>query len=338
MPPNPEIRIAPAGVTVVAIGGNALLRGGPTATIAEQFEAARTLAGPLAELVAAGHRLVVTHGNGPQVGFIKRRSDLMADLAPELPSLDLDMCVADSQGSIGYILASTLAGHLKAVGHGDRVAALVTHTVVDPADPAFLRPTKPIGSFYDEETAGKLAARHGWQVAEDSGRGWRRVVPSPAPRRVVEQGAVAGLLAQGYVVIAGGGGGIPVVEAPDGTYEGVEAVIDKDATSARLATALGARLLVITTGVEQVAVDYGRPAQRALGQVGATEARRYLAEGQFPAGSMGPKVEAALDYLDAAPSPDARVLVTSPAALPGAMRGSGGTWFVRDDAALPRRA
>ncbi|MEV0094956.1 carbamate kinase [Streptomyces sp. NPDC050738] len=332
MPPNPEIRTAPAGVTVVAIGGNALLRGGPTATIAEQFEAARTLAEPLGELVAAGHRLVVTHGNGPQVGFIKRRSDLMADLAPELPSLDLDMCVADSQGSIGYILASTLAGHLKAVGHGDRVAALVTHTVVDPTDPAFGRPTKPIGSFYDEVTARELAALHGWCVAEDSGRGWRRLVPSPSPVRVIEQGAVAGLLGQGYVVIAGGGGGIPVVEEPDGTYRGVEAVIDKDATSAQLATALGAELLAITTGVEQAAVDYGRPTQRPLGRVTAAEARRHLADGQFPAGSMGPKVEAALAYLGAAAAPDARVLVTSPAALAGAMRGSGGTWFVRDDA------
>ncbi|WP_329126685.1 carbamate kinase [Streptomyces sp. NBC_01465] len=335
MPPNPEIRNASAGVTVVAIGGNALLRGGPTATIAEQFEAARTLARPLAELVAAGHRLVVTHGNGPQVGFIKRRSDLMADLAPELPSLDLDMCVADSQGSIGYILASTLAGHLKTVGHGDRVAALVTHTVVDPADPAFAHPTKPIGSFYDEETAGKLAARHGWHVTEDSGRGWRRIVPSPAPRRVVEQDAVAGLLAQGYVVIAGGGGGIPVVESPDGTYKGVEAVIDKDATSALLATVLGAGLLAVTTGVEQIAVDHGRPTQRPLARLTCSEARRHLADGQFPAGSMGPKVEAALAYLDAATTRDARVLVTSPAALAGAMRGSGGTWLVRDDAPVP---
>jgi carbamate kinase len=311
----------------VAIGGNALLRGGPGgATIAEQFDAARVLAPVLAGLVADGHRLVVTHGNGPQVGFIQRRSDLTAALAPELPRLDLDMCVADSQGSLGYILASTLGGALRARGLGDRVAALLTHTVVDPGDPAFARPTKPIGSFHTEAEARRLAAAHDWHVAEDSGRGWRRVVPSPAPRRIVEEAAVAGLLAAGQAVVAGGGGGIPVVERVDGSYRGVESVIDKDATTALLAARLGATLLVVTTGVDRVAVDHGTPAERPLDRVTADEAQLLLDQGQFPPGSMGPKIRSALDFLHAA-GPGSRVLITSPTALPGALRGTGGTWI-----------
>lgn len=310
---------------VVAIGGHALLRGGPTATIAEQFEAARALAVPLAELMDAGLRLVITHGNGPQVGFIQRRSDIAAEVAPELPRLGLDMCVADSQGSIGHILASTLAGRLRSLGRPERVAALVTHTVVDAHDPAFAAPTKPIGAVYDEACARARVARDGWSVAEEPGRGWRRVVPSPAPLRVVEQEAIGGLLGLGHAVIAGGGGGVPVVEDPDGTYRGVEAVVDKDATSAALATALGAELLLITTGVDRIAVDFGRPGQRFLDRLDREEARELLAQGQFPAGSMGPKVEAALRFLDAG---GARVLVTSPHRLTAALDGAGGTWFV----------
>ncbi|MFI7008443.1 carbamate kinase [Streptomyces sp. NPDC050145] len=333
MPDSLPPRGVPGAVTVVAIGGNALLRGGPRATIAEQFDAARTLAGPLAELAADGRRLVVTHGNGPQVGFIQRRSDLAAALAPELPRLDLDMCVADSQGSLGYILATTLGGRLRARGLGDRVAALLTHTVVDPADPAFAHPTKPIGSFHTEQEARELAARHGWSVAEDAGRGWRRVVPSPAPRRVVEEAALAALLDRDQVVIAGGGGGIPVVEEPDGGYRGLEAVIDKDATSALLAARLGAELLVITTGVDRVALDHGLPTERPVDRLTTAEARLHLEQGQFPPGSMGPKIEAALGFLRAS-GPAARVLITSPVALPAALAGAGGTW-IRPGPAAP---
>ncbi|NGN70104.1 carbamate kinase [Streptomyces sp. A7024] len=314
--------------TVLAIGGNALLRGGGSghATIAEQFEAARHLAGPVAGLVRTGARVVVTHGNGPQVGFIKRRSDLVAEIAPELPHLDLDMCVADSQGSIGYILASGLSAALPPPA---RPVALLTHTVVDAADPAFTHPTKPIGTHYPRAEAERLAARHGWTVGEDAGRGWRRLVPSPAPRRIEEQAAIAALLAAGHVVIAGGGGGIPVVAAPDGSLRGVEAVVDKDATSALLATALGADELIITTSVDRIALGWGTPHQRPLDLLDAAEARRHLAAGQFPEGSMGPKVRAALDYLAAGGD---SVLITSPAALGDALAGRTGTRIVRTPA------
>lgn len=308
----------------MAVGGNALLDGGEQATIEEQFTAARRLAVPLADLVRAGHRLVITHGNGPQVGFIKRRSDLVADLAPELPSLDLDMCVADSQGSLGYVLVSTLAGRLRQLGRPEPgVAAVLTHTVVDGDDPAFARPTKPIGSFYPQDVARALAGQHGWEVAEDSGRGWRRLVPSPAPRRILEAQAVCTLSRAGVTVIAGGGGGIPLVESSDGAYRGVEAVVDKDLTSALLADELGADLLVITTGVDRVAVDFGRPGQRFLDELDTGTAQRLLAEGQFPEGSMGPKVRAALRFLGRDPARD--VLITSPSGLADALRGRGGT-------------
>ncbi|MPZ95118.1 MAG: carbamate kinase [Propionibacteriales bacterium] len=317
---------------VVAIGGNALLQGGASATIAEQFDAARSLASSLVEMIEAGWRIVVTHGNGPQVGFIKRRSDLVAELAPELPHLDLDMCVADSQGSLGYILASSLGSRLRERGVPDRVAALLTHTVVDAADPAFHQPTKPIGGFYPEDDARRLADVHHWTIAEDSGRGWRRLVPSPRPRRIVEQESIRMLADGGVLVVAAGGGGIPVVETPDGRYRGVEAVIDKDLTSAHLATKLGADLLVITTGVAQVAVNFGRPDQQTLDRLSAAEARRHLADGQFPPGSMGPKIEAALQFLDEG---GRRVLITSPDELVNALGGSTGTWLLPSDIEAP---
>ena len=248
-----------AKTAVVAVGGNALLEGGATATIAEQFSAARRLAVQLCELVDSGWRIVLTHGNGPQVGFIKRRSDLVAELEPGLPQLALDMCVADSQGSLGYILGASLQSELRAAGLSQQVVALLTHTVVDGDDPAFSRPTKPIGSFYDETTARALARDNGWTVAEDSGRGWRRQVASPRPVRIIEQEAIEGLVESGFLVIAAGGGGIPVLEGQDGRLRGVEAVIDKDWASALLARRLGAELLCITTGVDRVAVNFGRP-------------------------------------------------------------------------------
>ncbi len=313
-----------AGTALVAIGGNVLLRGGPRATIDEQFEAARTLARPLRQLIEQGWRLVITHGNGPQVGFILRRSDLLAQLAPEIPRLDLDMCVADSQGSLGYILGLSLQNELRAAGRSEQVVSLLTHTVVDATDQAFQEPTKPIGSFYDEATAHRLAAENGWTVQEDSGRGWRRIVPSPRPVRILEQDAVASLVGNGFVVIAAGGGGIPVIEESGGGYGGVEAVIDKDFTSALLAAALQVDLLVITTGVAQVAVDFGQPSQRYLGLLPAAEARRHLSEGQFPPGSMGPKIEAALQFLHSGRP----AVVTSPDRLLDAVAGRTGTRLV----------
>ncbi|MGH8965055.1 MAG: carbamate kinase [Actinomycetes bacterium] len=311
-------------IALVAIGGNALLRGGAHATIAEQFESARGLAAPLGEMVGSGWRVVLTHGNGPQVGFIQQRSDIAATVAPELPRLELDMCVADSQGSLGYIIGSSVAGHLRGQGLPDRVVALLTHTVVDAADPAFAVPTKPIGPFYPLPVARRLADKHGWALTEDSGRGWRRVVPSPRPQRIVEQPAISALADAGFVVVAAGGGGIPVIEEADGRYRGVEAVIDKDLASALLADAMGADLLVITTGVAQVAVNFGQPDQQLLGRIDADEARRHLADGQFPPGSMGPKVEAALQFVESGPGRE--VLITSPERLPEALQGGTGTW------------
>jgi carbamate kinase len=314
---------------VVAIGGNALLRGGDYATIEEQFDAARRIATPLAELAKAGYRILLTHGNGPQVGFIQRRSDLVASVAPELPRLNLDMCVADSQGSIGYILAATLAGELRSAGLPDRVAAMLTHTVVDPGDPAFGNPSKPIGTWYPEPVARRLADQNGWTVTEDAGRGWRRAVPSPRPLRIVEQQAISTLSGAGFLVIAAGGGGIPVVEEADGRYRGVEAVIDKDLASALLADAMCAELLVITTGVAQVAVNFGKPSQRPLGRIDVAEARRHLADGQFPPGSMGPKIEAALGFVESGSGSGTReVLITSVDRLADALRGETGTRVV----------
>jgi carbamate kinase len=314
-----------ARTAVVAVGGNALLEGGGPATIAEQFDAARRLAPQLCRLVADGWRIVLTHGNGPQVGFIMRRSDLVADIEPGLPQLDLDMAVADSQGSLGYILGATLQGELRASGLAQHVVALLTHTVVDPDDPAFAAPTKPIGSFYEEAVARRLADANGWAVAEDSGRGWRRLVASPRPARIVEQAAIETLVDAGFLVVAAGGGGIPVIEEPDGRLRGVEAVIDKDFASALLARSLGADLLCVTTGVERVAVNFGRPDERALEVVDIAEARRHLADGQFPAGSMGPKIEAALGFLEAGGD---EVLITSPDRLADALVGATGTRIV----------
>lgn len=310
---------------VVAIGGNALLAGGGPATIAEQFEAAQRLAIQLRELVSAGLRIVLTHGNGPQVGFILRRSDLVSRIEPGLPQLALDMCVADSQGSLGYILGASLQSELRAAGMPQQVVAMLTHTVVHLDDPAFAAPTKPIGSFYDEDVARRLAESNGWTIIEDSGRGWRRLVPSPQPGRIVEQDAIETLVGAGFIVVAAGGGGIPVAEDDEGRYTGVEAVIDKDFASAQLATSLGADLLWITTGVDRVAVNFGRRDQRALDVLDADEARRHLADGQFPPGSMGPKIEAALRYLDAG---GGEVLISSPDRLADALAGHTGTRVV----------
>ena len=316
---------------VVAVGGNALLAGGGPATIVEQFEAARGLSQQIVELVQRGWRVVLTHGNGPQVGFILRRSDLVAEIAPELPQLALDMCVADSQGSLGYILGSSLQSALAGAGLPQQVTAMLTHTVVDEDDPAFANPTKPIGSFYDEAKACDLAARNGWVIAEDSGRGWRRLVASPQPIRFLEQDAIKTLVHAGFLVVAAGGGGIPMIEGPDGGLRGVEAVIDKDFASALLATTLEADLLCITTGVERVAVNFGQPEQRSLDVIDADEARRHLADGQFPAGSMGPKIEAALQYLEAGGQ---EVLITSPDRLADALDGTTGTRVIGHGAHL----
>jgi carbamate kinase len=313
----------PASRAVVAIGGNALILDGQRGTIAEQYDNAVEMARHIATLVAGGWGIVLTHGNGPQVGFILLRSELVGDSAP-VPQLSLEMSSADSQGGIGHILAMALLNELAARGLDDRVAYVLTHTVVDPADPAFANPTKPIGPFYTSGQAATRKRQSGWQMIEDSGRGYRRVVPSPKPIRIVESDQIRTLVDAGHVVIAVGGGGIPVIETAGG-YEGIEAVIDKDRASALLAASLGVPLLVLSTGVEQVAWHFRQPDQRPLASMTSAEALRYLEDGEFPNGSMGPKIEAAVDFLA---SGGREVLITTPAALERAIAGETGTRIV----------
>jgi carbamate kinase len=311
---------------VIAIGGNALILEGQRGTIAEQFENAVDTAHHIAALVADGWRVVVTHGNGPQVGFILLRSELMAESSP-IPRLSLDMSVADSQGGIGHILGNALLNELGALGMADQVDCLLTHVVVDPRDPAFQEPTKPIGPAYSAAEAAIKRERDGWAMVEDSGRGYRRIVPSPHPLRIIEAEQIRALVSAGFVVIAAGGGGIPVVENATGGYQGVEAVIDKDLASALLAASLQIPLLVLSTGVERVAIHFRQPDQHELDRLTLSEARRYLAEGEFPRGSMGPKVEAAITFLEHGGS---EVLITSPASLERAFAGASGTRIVAD--------
>ena len=313
---------------VIAIGGNALILEGQKGSIAEQFANATETASHIAALVADGWRVVVTHGNGPQVGFILLRSELIGE-SSGIPRLSLDMSVADSQGGIGHILGNALLNELGRRGLRDSVACILTHVVVDPADPAFGDPTKPIGPAYSAEEADAKRRDEGWAMVEDSGRGYRRIVPSPHPLRIVEAEQIKTLVSSGFVVIAAGGGGIPVVDAGDAGYEGVEAVIDKDLASALLASSLGIPLLVLSTGVERVAIHFRQPDQRFLDRLSVTEARRYLAEGEFPKGSMGPKVEAAITFLEQGGS---EVLITSPASLEQAFAGTSGTRIVADSA------
>jgi len=317
---------------VIAIGGNALILDGQKGSIEEQMVNARETAQHIAALVADGWGVVLTHGNGPQVGFILLRSELIGDTAP-VPHLSLDMCVADSQGGIGHILAQALLGALAARGMPDRVACILTHTVVAEDDPAFGDPSKPIGPYYTEAEANRKRSRQGWSIVEDAGRGYRRVVPSPQPLRIVETEQIRALVDGGFIVIGVGGGGIPVVEDTPGSYHGVEAVIDKDRASALLAASLKVPLLVLSTGVEQVAVRFRQPDQRWLSRITVSEAKRYLEEGEFPRGSMGPKVEAAVSFLEHGGE---EVLITTPAALQRAVAGETGTRIVPDP--IPARS
>ncbi|HEY58090.1 MAG TPA: carbamate kinase [Anaerolineae bacterium] len=309
-------------LAVVAVGGNTLIRDPKRVTVPDQYEAARETMRHIAEMIAAGWDVVITHGNGPQVGFILRRSELAAH---ELHPVPLDSCGADTQGAIGYMFQKALFNEFKRRGMDKLAATVVTQVLVDRNDPAFQHPTKPIGSFMDEATARQRMAE-GWHVMEDAGRGWRRVVPSPIPKRIIELEAIRTLVGQGFVVIAVGGGGIPVVENERGELEGVEAVIDKDYASALLAVSLQADLFLISTAVEKVALNFGQPNQRWLDRVTVAEAERYLAEGHFKPGSMKPKVEAILWYLKRVFQGQA--LITSPERIPLALEGKTGTRFV----------
>jgi carbamate kinase len=304
---------------VVAVGGNSLIGPGQVGTIDEQFDNARGAATALATLVADGWRLALVHGNGPQVGFILRRSEAAPDVAPRL---SLDMCDADSQGGIGYMLQQSLGNALLSRGVVRPVVALITQVEVDPSDAAFQNPTKPIGRYYSREEAELLRKEQDWLIAEEGKSGWRRLVPSPMPRRILEIDVIKQLVSDNVVTICAGGGGIPVAAHDDGGFYGVEAVIDKDRVSALLAGQIKADVLLISTPVECVALDFGTPGQRPVRQMTADEAMRHHADGQFPPGSMGPKIEAAVDYLRAGGK---RVIITDfPHILP-ALAGETGT-------------
>jgi carbamate kinase len=312
---------------VVAVGGNSLIVDREHESIPDQSAAAAATAHHIADMVAAGWNVVVTHGSGPQVGFILRRSEIALG---EVPPVPMDYAAADLQGAIGYMFQRALRNEFKRRGLNRTAIAVITQVLVDRDDPAFADPAKPIGSYMDEPTARRRAAELGWIVREDAGRGWRRVVPSPSPQGIVEIDEIEHLVSAGYVVIACGGGGIPVFESAAGDLDGVEAVIDKDLASSMLARELNADLFVISTSVPRVAIDFGRPRQRWLERLTRTEAEKYLAEGQFAEGSMAPKIRAIIAYLD---RPGRRGLITDPASIGRALDGQAGTVLTFDSAA-----
>lgn len=318
-------------VAVVAIGGNSLIIDKQHQTVQDQYEAAGQTARHIAMMIKDGWDVAISHGNGPQVGFILRRSEIAAQVAG-MHELPLDVCGADSQGAIGYALQQNLYNDFRALGIDKGVATIVTQTEVSAADPAFQNPTKPIGGFMSAEEAERRRAEDGWIVVEDAGRGWRRVVASPQPLRIVEEAAVKSLINAGIVTITVGGGGIPVVADEAGYLRGTAAVIDKDLASALLANAIGADLLIISTAVEKVALNYGRPEQRWLDEMTLDEARAYLAEGgHFAAGSMGPKIQAVVQFLERGGE---QAIITNPANIARALARQSGTRIVRQRTAL----
>ena len=311
-----------AGLAVLAIGGNALIRDRKHESIPDQYDMVCAIAEVICGMLEGGWKVVVTHGNGPQVGFILRRSELAI---AEVPPVPMDYAGADIQGAVGYMFVKALRNAFRSRGIRREAVALVTQTVVDRNDPAFASPTKPIGSHMEEARAKKLAAKYHWTVREDAGRGWRRVVPSPRPQRILETGLIGELAKAGHVVVCCGGGGIPVIEEESGDLKGVEAVIDKDLASSLLARNMGADTLVLPTGVEKVALDFNKPTQRWLDSMTLAEARRHQAEDQFDAGSMGPKVAALIDFIGGG----GRLgLITNPQSVARALRGETGTRVV----------
>lgn len=303
---------------VIAVGGNALIKDPKKISVEDQAEAVQEACERIASLVEEGYTPIITHGNGPQVGFLLRRAELAQG---ELPPLPLDVLGADTQGATGYLFSRSLRNCLARRGIRREVAAVVTQTVVDPQDPAFASPSKPVGSFMTEAEAHEHQERDGWDVREDAGRGWRRVVPSPSPVEIIERDVVKTFVDSGSLVIVCGGGGIPV-RRQDDELIGVEAVIDKDLASALLASRLGVKDLVICTAVDQVCLNFNTPDQRALDTMTVEEARSHLADGQFGAGSMAPKIESALSFLAEGGE---RAIITSLEALRDALEGNAGT-------------
>ena len=313
-------------LAVVAIGGNSLIKDEKHKTVEDQYQAAKETCYHIADMIEAGWDVAIGHGNGPQVGFILRRSEIAAKVEG-MHEVPLDVCGADSQGAIGYALQQNLQNELYRRGIKKNVATIVTQVLVDKNDPAFQNPTKPIGGFMDEAEAKRREKELGWAVREDTGRGWRRVVASPLPKEVVELDTVKTLLNAGIVVITVGGGGIPVIDKGEGEYVGTAAVIDKDYASSLLAREINADLFVISTAVEKVALNFGKPDQKWLDKMTLAEAKGYLAEGtHFAKGSMAPKIQAIIWFLEA--NPNGKALITNPENIGRALKGETGTWIV----------
>jgi carbamate kinase len=314
-------------VAVVAIGGNSLIKDAKHQSVEDQYLAAKESCHHIADMIEAGWDVAIGHGNGPQVGFILRRSEI-ASKVEGMHEVPLDVCGADSQGAIGYSLQQNLQAEFANRGIKKEAATIITQVMVDKNDSAFAKPSKPIGSFMDEAEAKKRQKDLGWSVVEDAGRGWRRVVASPIPQKVVELASVETLIEAGVVVITVGGGGIPVIETAPGIYEGVAAVIDKDFASSLLARLIHADLLLISTAVEKVALNFGKPDQKWLDRITLSEAKKYLSDGtHFAKGSMAPKIQAIIWFLEAGGK---EALITNPENIGRALKGETGTWIVQD--------
>ncbi len=314
-------------VAVVAIGGNSLIKDAKHQTVEDQYQAAKETTYHIADMIEAGWDVAIGHGNGPQVGFILRRSEIAAK-TEGMHEVPLDVCGADSQGAIGYALQQTLQNELFRRKINKNVATVITQVLVDQADPAFQKPSKPIGGFMEQAEAKRREAEMGWSVVEDAGRGWRRVVPSPLPKEVVELDTVKALVNAGVVVITVGGGGIPVIDVGDGEYRGTAAVIDKDFASSLLAREIKADLFLISTAVEKVAINFGKPNEQWLDRMTLSEAKQYLAEGtHFAKGSMAPKIQAIIWYLEAGGK---QAIITNPENIGRALHGETGTLIVHD--------
>ena len=311
---------------VIAIGGNSLIKDPRYQRVEDQYAAICETAGPIVDLIEDGYRAVISHGNGPQVGFILRRSEI-AYVHEGLHFVPLASCVADTQGALGYQIQQALENEFSRRQLNQKAVTVITRVEVDPDDPSFTDPDKPIGSIYNEQQILNLQKDHpDWTVIHDAGRGYRRAVPSPMPVRIVELDAIQILIQQGFCVIANGGGGIPVVRLSNGTLEGRDAVIDKDHASSLLATRLKANILLISTAVDNVFLNYGTADQKALDAISAEEARRFMADGYFAAGSMLPKIKAAIDFIDHGGE---MVIITSPQLLRAAVKGKAGTRICR---------
>jgi carbamate kinase len=313
-------------LALIAIGGNSLIKNQKHKTVQDQYNAICETAAHVADIVEQGFTVILTHGNGPQVGFILRRSELAHEISG-MHIVPLVSCVADTQGAIGYQLQQALGNEFHKRGVGRQAVTVVTQVEVDREDPAFSNPTKPIGSFFSEDQIEKVREKHSdWHMVFDAGRGYRRVVPSPAPKAIIEIGILEYLLGKGFCVIGAGGGGIPVFKNKRGEYEGVDAVIDKDSASSLLASQLHADLFIISTSIEKVYLNFGKPDETPLDSINAKQARAYVSEGHFAPGSMLPKIEAVLGFLNRG---GREAIITNPESLGRAITGESGTHISR---------